>query len=63
MTIVGCELYDDQQRYLGSFSSHAAAFEVMNRLRDDNYRPLGVTTHLTPLDVRTLARVRREKTA
>lgn len=60
MTIVGCELYDDQQRYLGSFSSHQAAFEAMNRLHDDTYRPLGVTTHLTPLDVRTLARVRRE---
>lgn len=62
MTIVGCELYDVQQRYLGSFSSHRAAFEAMNRLHDDSYRPLGVTTHLTPLDVRTLARVRREIT-
>lgn len=60
MTIVGCDLYDDQQRYLGTFSTHAAAFEAMQRIRDDTYRPLGVTTHLTPLDVRTLARVRRE---
>lgn len=63
MTIVGCDLYDSQQRYLATFSTRQAAFEAMNRLHDDSYRPIGLVSHLTPLDVRAMGRIRAQGAA
>lgn len=60
LIILGCDMHRAAPPgdYLGSFSSHAAAFEAMCRLHNPNYQPLGTHTHFTPGDVRTMARVR-----
>lgn len=44
--------------YLGTFSSHGAAFEAMMRVRQPDWQPMGATTFFTPADVATFERLR-----